>query len=259
MQFCVAKVVKVVSSRDNIYTIQLLIGSARRNLCYVAFGGSSASAGCLLQFYQPGLSLSWAVGISLERFLAVFLDLKCQTCSVFHPWSKKTDLEKTKQMENYTGKSKIATVVLTHYLYLPLQFYRSLIISTSRITAMKSVGKNIIRRKYWRQIRTTTLWLQNKLLLGCHVIRLFVVWTNYTTSFFFTELLLEETSTHTFASVLGEKCCYQSRNKKPKRYWFYCDCMSFTFRLHNMLTYIICTSIPIHYNTSQAQCFCTEL
>lgn len=117
-------------------------------------------------------------------------------------------------MENYTGKSKNVTVVLTHYLYLPLQSYRSLIISTSRITAMKSVGKNIIRRKYWRQIRTTTLWLQNKLLLGCHVIRrLFVVWTNYTTYFFFIELLLEEISTHTFASVLGEKCCYQSRNK----------------------------------------------
>lgn len=184
-------------------------------MLYVAFDGLSASAGCLLQFYQPGLSLSWAVGILLERFLAVFLDLKCQTCSVFHPWSKKADLEKTKEMENYTGKSKNATVVSTHYLYLSLQFYRSLTISTSRITAMKSVGKNIILRKYWRQIRTTTLWLQNKLLLGCHVIRrLFVVWTNYTTSFFFIELLVEEISTPTFASVLGEKCCYQSQNKK---------------------------------------------
>ena len=109
-------------------------------------------------------------------------------------------------MEYYSGKSKNATIVLTHYILLTLQFHRWLMISISRITAMNSVGKNIIQRKYWRQIRTTTLWLQSKLLLGSHVTRrFFVVWTNCTTSFFFIELLPEEISTHTFASVYWEK------------------------------------------------------
>ena len=230
-------------------------------MLYVAFDALSASAGCLLQFYQPGLSLSWAVGILLERFLAAFLDLKCQTCSVFHPWSKKADLEKTKEMENYTGKSKNATVVSTHYLYLSLQFYRSLTISTSRITAMKSVGKNIILRKYWRQIRTTTLymiaeqtfaWLSRYKKIVCSMDKLHHL--------FFLHRIVSRRNKYTHLCIsTGRKVLLPKSKQKTKRYWFYCDCMPFTFRLHNMLAYIICTSIPIHYNTSQAQCFSTEL
>ena len=111
--------------------------------------------------------------------------------------------------------SKFALHVHLFYFLLTLQFYRSLMISILRITVMNSVGKDIIQRKYWRQIWTTTLWLQNKLLLGSHATRkFFVVWTNCTTSFFFIELSPEETGTHTFASLLGEKCCYQSQKTK---------------------------------------------
>ena len=145
----------------------------------------------------------------------------------------------------------------THYLLLTLQFYRSLMISISRITVMNSVGKDIIQRKYWGQIRTITLWLQNKLLFGCHVTRrLFVVWTNSTTSFFFIELLPEEISTHTFASLLGEKCCYQSQKTKQSDTDFtmtVCDILS---HCTTHLPILFVMPITMHYNMSQAQCFC---
>ena len=148
--------------------------------------------------------------------------------------------------------SKFALHVRLFYFLLTLQFYRSLMISILRITVMNSVGKDIIQRKYWRQIRTTTLWLQNKLLLGSHATRkFFVVWTNCTTSFFFIELLPEETGTHTFASLLGEKCCYQSQKTKQSDTDFIVYCMPFTytFRLHNTLAYIYIYYLYVNHHT----------
>ena len=164
-------------------------------------------------------------------------------------------------MEHYSGKSKNTTIVLTHYILLTIKFYRWLMISISRITAMNSVGKNIIQRKYWRQIQSTTLWLQSKLLLGSHVTRrFFVVWTNCTTSFFFIELLPEEKSTHTFASVLGEKCCYRSQKTKQSDTDFIvtvchllCDC---TTHLH---TLFVCQSPFTVTWVKHNACFCIEL
>ena len=143
--------------------------------------------------------------------------------------------------------SKFALHVRLFYFLLTLQFYRSLMISILRITVMNSVGKDIIQRKYWRQIRTTTLWLQNKLLLGSHATRkFFVVWTNCTTSFFFIELLPEETGTHTFASLLGEKCCYQSQKTKQSDTDFivtvYALYMYFPIAQHTCLYYFVCQS-----------------
>ena len=133
----------------------------------------------------------------------------------------------------------------THYLLLTLQFYRSLMISISRITVMNSVGKDIIQRKYWRQIRTITLWLQNKLLLGCHVTRrLFVVWTKCTTSFFFIELLPEEISTHTVASLYWEKSAATKVKRQNKAtlilLWLYA--IYSPIAQHTCLYYLLCQS-----------------
>lgn len=134
--------------------------------------------------------------------------------------------------------SKFALHVRLFYFLLTLQFYRSLMISILRITVMNSVGKDIIQRKYWRQIRTTTLWLQNKLLLGSHATRkFFVVWTNCTTSFFFIELSPEQV--HTPLHHYWEKSAATKVKRQNKAIlillWLYALYMYFPIAQHTCL------------------------